>query len=235
MARPTAHGHRSLGARHASHHPPATSVTLVQPNARGIATGGYRRSTGSARGLARRRELLVAVTDDVAERGLIGFSLRRAAVAAGTTHKVLLYHFRDVDDLLASVTAELRARRIGKGLASALGQAGPSLVDRVRALWPVLIAAEQDALLQAVGLAIYDPERHENLIRGSAQEYLDALRAICPATWTEERKTEVAELILATMRGLLLAQRIETDTHDVAAGLAGLERALQREEANDSL
>ncbi len=202
-------------------------------DARGTAVGGYRRSTRSSRGLARRRDLLSAVTDDVAQHGLVGFSLRRAAAAAGTTHKVLLYHFRDVDDLLASVAAELRARRISKGLTSALEQAGPRLVDRVRALWPVLVGSEQDALLQAIGLAIYDPERYESLIRGSAKEYLDALRAICPAAWADERKTEVAELILATMRGLLLAQRIEADTHDVAAGLAGLERALRHEEADD--
>ena len=205
---------------------------VMEPNAQAISTGGYRRSTGSARGLARRRELLATITDDVSENGLTDFSLRRAAIAAGTTHKVLLYHFRDVDDVLASVAGELRARRIGKGLTSTLGEAGPGLVDRVRALWPVLIDAEQDALLQAVGLAMYDPERYEALVRGSAREYLDALRAICPAGWTEQRRTEVAELVLATMRGLLLAQRVESDAHDVAAGLAALERALRREEAD---
>jgi AcrR family transcriptional regulator len=211
----------------------ATSVTLMQPDARGERLAGYRRSTGSARGLARRRELLSAVTDDVAAQGLVGFSLRRAAAAAGTTHKVLLYHFHDVDELLASVAAELRARRIGKGLTSALEHAGPSLADRVRAVWPVLVGSEQDALLQAIGLAIYDPQRYEGLVRGSAAEYLDALRAICPAEWADDRKTEIAELILATMRGLLLAQRIEADTHEVAAGLAALERALRHEEAAD--
>ena len=54
---------------------------------------GYRRSTGSPRGEARRRELLDRVTDDLAVNGLVDFSLRRAARAAGTTHKVLLYHF----------------------------------------------------------------------------------------------------------------------------------------------
>lgn len=200
----------------------------------GRVEGGYRRSTGSARGVARRRELLAAVTDDVAEHGLVGFSLRRAAAAAGTTHKVLLYHFHDAEDLLANVATELRARRIGKGLAGALEQAGSSLADRVRALWPVLVGSEQDALLQAIGLAIYDPARYAGLIRGSASEYLTALRAICPTAWADERKTEVAEMVLATLRGFLLAQRIETDAHDVAAGLAALERALRREEADDS-
>ena len=193
----------------------------------------YRRSTGSSRGLARRRELLTRITDDVADHGLVGFSLRRAAGVAGATHKVLLYYFRDVEDLLASVASELRARRVDRGLTVALEQAGPSLADRVRALWPVLVGREQDALLQTIGLALYDPERYASLVRGSAAEYLDALRAICPAGWADERKTEVAELILATMRGLLLAQRTEADAHDVAAGLAALERALNHEEATD--
>ncbi|MBE7190798.1 MAG: TetR/AcrR family transcriptional regulator, partial [Jatrophihabitans endophyticus] len=37
-----------------------------------------------------------------------------------------------------------------------------------------------------------------------------------------------------TLRGLLLAQRTESSEHDVAAGLAALERALEREEASDN-
>lgn len=61
---------------------------------------GYRRSAGSARGEARRQELLERVTDDLATNGLVDFSLRCAARAAGTTHKVLLHHFDSADDLL---------------------------------------------------------------------------------------------------------------------------------------
>jgi AcrR family transcriptional regulator len=61
---------------------------------------GYRRSAGSPRGEARRRQLLERVTDDLAANGLVDFSLRRAARAAGTTHKVLLYYFDGADDLL---------------------------------------------------------------------------------------------------------------------------------------
>jgi hypothetical protein len=46
---------------------------------------GYRRSAGTPRGEARRRELLDRVVDDLAVNGLVDFSLRRAARAAGTT------------------------------------------------------------------------------------------------------------------------------------------------------
>src|SRR5256885_11785917 len=77
---------------------------------------GYRRSTGSSRGEARRRELLDRVSDDLAVNGLVDFSLRRAARAAGTTHKVLLYYFDGVDDLLRQAMLQLRERCIGNAL-----------------------------------------------------------------------------------------------------------------------
>jgi hypothetical protein len=67
-------------------------------DAAGPSTGAsYRRSAGPARGEARRQALLERVTDDLAENGLVDFSLRRAARAAGTTHKVLLRVVRDAE------------------------------------------------------------------------------------------------------------------------------------------
>src|SRR6266576_5197085 len=80
---------------------------------------GYRRSAGSPRGEARRRELLDRVTGDLAVNGLVDFSLRRAARAASTTHKVLLYHFDGADDLLAQAIFQLRERRIDSALGAA--------------------------------------------------------------------------------------------------------------------
>jgi AcrR family transcriptional regulator len=80
---------------------------------------GYRRSAGTPRGEARRRDLLDRVVDDLAVNGLVDFSLRRAARAAGTTHKVLLYYFDGADDLLQQAIWQLRERRIAKSLALA--------------------------------------------------------------------------------------------------------------------
>src|SRR5437763_12402037 len=94
---------------------------------------GYRRSAGSPRGEARRRELLERVIDDLAANGLVDFSLRRAARAAGTTHKVLLYHFDGAEDLLAQAIFQLRERRIGNALtAAAQDSARGTLASRVR-------------------------------------------------------------------------------------------------------
>jgi AcrR family transcriptional regulator len=193
------------------------------------ATGTYPRSRGTSRGEARRRDLLARVTDDVQAHGLADFSLRRAARAAGTTHKVLLYHFADADDLLAQAVAQLRWRRIRGGQAAVADRGGGTFVDRVRALWPVLIGEEDAALEQAIGLAMYDPRRYARLAAGASEDYLRALREMCPADWSEQRKEEVANLVLGALRGLLLARRTSGDERAAAAGLAALERALARE------
>src|SRR6516225_3856066 len=113
----------------------AVAVNAADDGAPGRA--GYRRSAGSPRGAARRRELLELVTDDLSANGLVDFSLRRAARAAGTTHKVLLYHFDGADDLLVQAVFALRARRIEKALAAASGPEPRRLADWVRAVWPI--------------------------------------------------------------------------------------------------
>ena len=191
----------------------------------------YRRSTGSARGEARREALLTAVTDDLSENGLVDFSLRRAARAAGTTHKVLLYYFDGADDLLARAVTQLRERRIEAGVALATaGPAGRLLSDRVRALWPVLVGEQARVLDEAIGLAIYDPGRYEALGREATQHYLPHLIALCPTGWTPRRKDEVSRMILATLRGFLVDRRIGGDEDGAAAGLEALSRALDHEE-----
>jgi AcrR family transcriptional regulator len=193
---------------------------------------GYRRSVGSPRGEARRRELLERVTDDLAVNGLVDFSLRRAARAAGTTHKVLLYHFDGADDLLVQSILKLRERRIDKGMAAAArGPGQRSLADRVRALWPVLVGEESRVLDQAIGLAMYDSDRYVELGRGASHQYLPALLSICPPDWSAQRKREVAEMILAVLRGFLIGRLTSDDAAGVTAGFEALARALDREEA----
>jgi AcrR family transcriptional regulator len=183
---------------------------------------GYRRSAGSPRGEARRRELLDRVADDLAVNGLVDFSLRRAARAAGTTHKVLLYHFDGADDLLRQAILQLRERRIDNALAAA-GRGGRTLAARVR--------EESRVLDQAMGLAMYDPARHAELGRGASQQYLPSLLSLCPAHWSEQRKLEVSEMILAALRGFLIDQMVSGNTAGVEAGFEALGRALEREEA----
>src|SRR5258707_10770260 len=195
---------------------------------------GYRRSAGSKRGEARRQELLGRVADDLAVNGLGDFSLRRAARAAGSTHKVLLYHFDGADDLLRQAILQLRERRIGNALAAATrGPAGRPLAARVRAVGAVLMGEESGlrVLEQAIGLAIYDPERYAALGRDASQQYLPPLLSVCPAGGADPRKPEVAEVSLACLQGCRWGWLTSGDTARVAAGFEALTRALEREEA----
>jgi AcrR family transcriptional regulator len=194
---------------------------------------GYRRSAGSPRGEARRRELLAKITDDVAENGLVDFSLRRAARAAGTTHKVLLYHFEGAEDLLRQVVVALRERRIGNALAAVAAEPS-TLAGRVRAAWHSLRdegTQLRRVLDQAMGLAMYDPGRYAALGRGASQQYLPTLVSFCPDHWPEQRKLEVAEMVLATLRGFLVDLLTSDDGSGADAGFAALLRAVEREEA----
>jgi DnaJ-domain-containing protein 1 len=103
----------------------------------------------------------------------------------------------------------------------------------VRAVWPVLVGEEARVLDQAIGLAMYDPDRYAALGREASQQYLPTLLSICPEYWSDRRKLEVAEMILATLRGFLVDSRTSGDTAGVVAGFEALARALEREEAAD--
>lgn len=196
---------------------------------------GYRRSAGSPRGQARRRELLDLVTADLAAHGLVDFSLRRAAKAAGTTHKVLLYHFAGAEELLREAVELLRERRATSSRAAALDPAHPqSLAGRLRAVWPLLVGSGegQRALDQALGLAMYDPQRHGALAADASERFLPLLRALCPQEWAPERRDQVAELVFAALRGFLVQRRTSPDGETGGeAGFAALLRMLEREEA----
>lgn len=193
----------------------------------------FRRSADSPKGRQRRAALLDLVTADLAENGLVDFSLRRAARAAGTTHKVLLYYFESGDDLLAQALFRLRDQRVGNALRAIAATPG-GLAQRVRAIWPILEANATGLRVidQAIGLAMYDPDRYAHLARNAADQYRDALREILPAEWTDERRTEVADLLLATFRGFLMDWRTTGDAERITSALEALGRALDNEEAD---
>jgi AcrR family transcriptional regulator len=186
----------------------------------------------SARGQRRREALLAAVVQDVAQHGLVDFSLRRAATAAGTTHKVLLYHFSSGDQLLREVLAALRDARLMRTDERAWATPDASLGDRVRAVFEALL--EEDAgprvLDQATGLALYDPVRYAHLGKDASEQYLPVVLELLPPTWPQDRRQELATLILAALRGLLADILTSGDDDRVTASLGALARMLDAEE-----
>jgi DNA-binding transcriptional regulator YbjK len=195
----------------------------------------FRRSAGSPKGQQRRAALLDLVTQDLAENGLVDFSLRRAARAAGTTHKVLLYYFDDADVLLAQALLRLRDQRIGNALNAVAALPSGGLAERVRAIWPILEADASGLRVidQAIGLAMYDPARYAHLAADAAEQYREPLLSLLPSEWAAERRGQVADLLLAVFRGFLMDWRTTSDTARIRPALEALARAMDREEADE--
>ena len=67
------------------------------------------------------------------------------------------------------------------------------LSAQVRAIWPGLLVSEEAQVLdQAIGLALYDSDRYQDLGREASKQYLPSLLSICPPEWPRRRKLEVA-------------------------------------------
>ena len=78
---------------------------------------------------------------------------------------------------------------------------------------------------------MYDTQRYAELGRGASEQYLPSLLSICPEDWSDQRKREVAEMILGVLRGFLIGRLTSENSAGVDAGFEALERALDREEA----
>jgi hypothetical protein len=128
-----------------------------------------------------------------------------AGGAAGATHKVLLPHFDGGGDLLRQAILQLRERGIGNAVAAApRGPARRALAARVRAMWPILMGerSRSAGAQSGIGLAVYDPTgRYAEPGREASQQYLPPLLSNCLEHWSGQRKLEVAETILAVLRG----------------------------------
>src|SRR5581483_37534 len=107
------------------------------------------RSRPNRRGLDRRDELLDAVCEHILEHGVIGFSLRAAARHAGTTHRMLTYHFDSAPELVRLALLRIRARRGERAVAEAVPGATPLFMA-----WRSMIADEAagKALLEGLGM-----------------------------------------------------------------------------------
>jgi ABC-2 type transport system ATP-binding protein len=78
-----------------------------------------------------------------------------------------------------------------------------------------------------------DPRRRLRDLSLGQRRAVALLLAVCPQHWSDRRKLEVAEMMLASLRGFLVDARTSGDAAGVDAGFAALVRALEREEAAD--
>ena len=205
------------------------SVSRVDPGGGGDEgpVGGADRSErrgSNVRGRRRREQLLLAVADYILEEGVVDFSLRRAAAAAGTTHRMLTYHFGSAAELIREALSVLRTRRVERAVtADPLSES-----TQLRDSWRALMGDEASArvLLQGIGLALAEPERYGAIGRDSVEVYLPPIEASLPAQWTAGQRQRAATLILAVIRGLMLDGFATGEAERVDAALTLFEELL---------
>jgi AcrR family transcriptional regulator len=186
-------------------------------------------------GERRRAELLAAVVGMLLDNGAASFSLRTAAVAAGTSHSMLLYHFGSQETLLREALHVIRERRLN-GLRS-MARRRPRDLRAVVALLGRQ-TPELRVLRQAFGLAQVDPDRYGGIAADAVHDDLEVVVELLGDLLGEKLSAPgTATLVAAALRGLVfdhLATGDQARIADAAAVLQRLVDAVDAAAANDA-
>lgn len=168
---------------------------------------------GRPRSTGRRDELARAATDHVLAHGLIGLSLRPLAAALGTSDRMLLYHFADKDDLVATIL------RVSNDDAVAAIRALPPSVD-VRAavadLWSAMRSTRleqcQRAYVEAAALGLFGQEPYAGVVRRANAVWMAAVADHLVASGVpRDRAARATALLDSAVMGLLLDLPLEDE------------------------
>ena len=186
-----------------------------------------------ARDPARRAALAEAATDYALEHGLIGLSLRPLAAAIGTSDRMLLYHFADKDDLVATVLRVSTDRSVEeiRGLAPATDVPG-----FVVGFWEASTSGQlercQRLYVEAAALGLLGQEPYASVVREANDRWTAALESrVVEAGCLPAAARRVVVLLDAAFMGLQLDLPLDRGNPDqrravldLAEGLATLTR-----------
>ncbi len=162
----------------------------------------------------RREAALERMADHLLRHGLAGASLRPMAAAAGTSDRMLLYYFKDKDELLTATLGRVM-ERLARSLEGAGGATGPkpfaALLLDIRAVFrsPDL----QPYMRLWIELAAR-AARHEAPHRAVAGQIADGFLAWAAGRLQVEREEDripSAALLIATVDGLALLDAVGRD------------------------
>ena len=172
----------------------------------------------------RREELAEAATDYALEHGLIGLSLRPLAEALGTSDRMLLYHFDDKDDLVATILRTTSARS-----AQNLRElpAPRDLRSAVIELWRAVTTGPQERCqrlyVEAAALGLFGREPYASAVRETNAAWVSAVSAHFERAGLGRAAARQATVLVdATFMGLQLdepldsAAQLRRTVHDLA-------------------
>ena len=185
---------------------------------------------------SRRDELAHAATDWALEHGLIGLSLRPLATAIGTSDRMLLYHFADKDDLIATV---LRVSVDWSVTTLRAMPPAPDVREAVLALWAVMTSERMDRCqrmyVEAAALGLLGREPYASVVGEANERWTEALADQLVAAGSGEILARRAVVLLdATFMGFQLdlpldagAPVVDVAVHDLADAVVAITRPTQ--------
>ena len=172
-----------------------------------------------SRRTARRDDLAEAATDYVLEHGLVGLSLRPMAAELGTSDRMLLYHFRDKDDLVATLLRVSNDRSVAAIRAL---PPSPDVRAGVQALWAAVTSPAQSRCqrlyVEAAALGLLGTEPYASVVREANEVWVAALAGHLVASgMPAERAARAVVLLDAAFMGFQLDLPLDTGAEARAA------------------
>lgn len=171
-----------------------------------------------------RETLRAAVADYLLENGLADLSLRPLAAAAGTSARMLVYHFGSKEGLIAEAMAEIRSRQrtLAERWIARHPKASPE--ELLRFVWSWITAPEHEPylrlFLEVLGRGVRKGEHFAEFSRATFEEWVDwAERRAGRAGRTAEAARARAILTVATVRGLAFYYLATKDRRGARAAL----------------
>ena len=183
--------------------------------------------------MSRRAELAEAATDYVLDHGLVGLSLRPLAASVGTSDRMLLYHFADKDDLVATILRVSNDRSVAEIRAL---PASRSVRHAVLELWKAYRSPQlgrcQRMYVEAAALGLFGRQPYRSVVSEANKVWLAAVVDHLVASGASPRRAVRAVALLdATLMGFQLdlpldaddpvRERAVRDLADAVADIAG--------------
>jgi AcrR family transcriptional regulator len=161
----------------------------------------------------RREELAEAATDYALEHGLIGLSLRPLAHALGTSDRMLLYHFGDKDDLVATILRTTVARS-AQGIREL--PASRDLRSAVLELWRAVTTGPQERCqrlyVEAAALGLFGREPYATTVRETNAEWVAAVSSHFERAGLHKAAARQATVLVdAAFMGLQLDEPLDSE------------------------
>ncbi len=149
--------------------------------------------------------LLDRVTAYLADAGVGDQSLRQIAAGAGTSHRMLIYHFRTRDELLVEVVraVERQQRAVLADLATATGDQREVAMAFWRRLSDPALAPHERLFFELYGAALAGRPGVAPVLDGIVTSWLEPVQGLF-ADLSPAARRRRGRLVLAFVRGALL-------------------------------